>query len=595
MLFSTSIAENIAYARPDATEEEIVAAARAANAHDFITGARRTVTTTVVGERGMRLSGGERQRVSLARAFLKDAPILILDEPTSSVDVRTEAAIIDAMQRLMRRPDDVHDRPPARHARVVRPAVRARSRRHQAPRRQTHARRLAPRVGPSGRRGRSVSVGPLVVLGTLASNPYAGMAWMHMQIVAGLRRLGRDAYYFETTSSWPYDPERDAKVCDSDYAVPYLDRVARSFGLDGCWAYRRSYLDGEWLGHAARARRVAARGRRRRLQRRRRDVDLGGRDRDRRRLVYFGTDPVLPRGRVRRATRTACGLARPPRRRPSPTARTSARPPRRCRRCRSSPRGRGSRCCSTSGGTAAPTRDVFTTVGNWRQDGPEVVLDGETYYWSKDREFRKIIDVPRRTNQPIELATNLAPAEVDRPQRRTRTCARSASRIATGCCSRSNGWALRDSLSLTTSPWPYRDYVRSSRAELTVARDLNVRLEERLVQRAERLLPRRRAARVAQDTGFGEVLPVGEGLFAFEDADGALAAIEEINGDYERHSRAAARIAEEYFAAERVLGKLLDGPRAVNARARTSSSTPTTSATRRASTAASSRRTSAGS
>jgi ATP-binding cassette subfamily B protein len=101
VLFSTSIAENIAYANPDATHEEIVAAARAANAHAFITYLPEGYDTQV-GERGMRLSGGERQRISLARAFLKDAPILILDEPTSSVDIKTEAVIMEAMTRLMR-------------------------------------------------------------------------------------------------------------------------------------------------------------------------------------------------------------------------------------------------------------------------------------------------------------------------------------------------------------------------------------------------------------------------------------------------------------------------------------------------------------
>ena len=100
VLFSTSIGENIAYARPDATEEEIVAAAKAANAHDFIMDLPEGYQTRV-GERGMRLSGGERQRISLARAFLKDAPILILDEPTSSVDLKTEATIMEALERLM--------------------------------------------------------------------------------------------------------------------------------------------------------------------------------------------------------------------------------------------------------------------------------------------------------------------------------------------------------------------------------------------------------------------------------------------------------------------------------------------------------------
>ncbi|TAK96941.1 MAG: ABC transporter ATP-binding protein [Verrucomicrobia bacterium] len=100
LLFSTSIAENIAYARPRATESEIIAAAKAANAHEFITRLAHGYETRV-GERGMKLSGGERQRISIARAFLKDAPILILDEPTSSVDVNTEAAIVEAMERLM--------------------------------------------------------------------------------------------------------------------------------------------------------------------------------------------------------------------------------------------------------------------------------------------------------------------------------------------------------------------------------------------------------------------------------------------------------------------------------------------------------------
>lgn len=100
VLFSTSIAENIAYARLVATPEEIVQAAKMADAHDFIM-ALPNGYQTVVGERGIRLSGGERQRISLARAFLKDAPILLLDEPTSSVDVKTEAAILKATERLM--------------------------------------------------------------------------------------------------------------------------------------------------------------------------------------------------------------------------------------------------------------------------------------------------------------------------------------------------------------------------------------------------------------------------------------------------------------------------------------------------------------
>jgi ATP-binding cassette subfamily B protein len=101
VLFSATIRENISYARPEASEREIIEAARSANVHGFIEGLAEGYET-LVGERGMRLSGGERQRIALARAFLKDAPILILDEPTSSVDTSTESGVMDAMTRLMR-------------------------------------------------------------------------------------------------------------------------------------------------------------------------------------------------------------------------------------------------------------------------------------------------------------------------------------------------------------------------------------------------------------------------------------------------------------------------------------------------------------
>jgi ATP-binding cassette subfamily B protein/subfamily B ATP-binding cassette protein MsbA len=100
-IFPISVADNIAYGRPNATREQIEAAAEAASADDFI---RRMPDgyDTIVGERGTTLSGGEKQRLSIARAFLKDAPILILDEPTSALDARTEARLLDALSRLMK-------------------------------------------------------------------------------------------------------------------------------------------------------------------------------------------------------------------------------------------------------------------------------------------------------------------------------------------------------------------------------------------------------------------------------------------------------------------------------------------------------------
>ena len=100
LLFSGTIATNIKYGKPNASQEEVIDAAKAANAHDFIS-AFPDGYNTLLGEGGAKTSGGERQRIAVARAFLRDAPILILDEPTSSIDSRTEEVILDALDRLM--------------------------------------------------------------------------------------------------------------------------------------------------------------------------------------------------------------------------------------------------------------------------------------------------------------------------------------------------------------------------------------------------------------------------------------------------------------------------------------------------------------
>jgi hypothetical protein len=379
----------------------------------------------------------------------------------------------------------------------------------------------------------------LIVVGTMAANPYAGMAWMHMQIVLGLQRLGHDVYYFETTSSWPYDPIRQTLVRDSDYAVPYLRKVAESFGLGSRWAYRRSYSDKAWLGfdrrraedllanadavfNVAGATKFAEEG-----------LDVG-------RAVYLGTDPVtheLAAANDDPAFRWLIdehhdfatygeniGTAHSPVP-PLPGLKARTRQP----------------VLLDFWTAGPPSRDVFTTVGNWKQVGHDVEYQGEKYTWSKHHEFLKVIDVPRRVSQPIELATGFS--QLDPADRHLLE---------------DNGWRLVDGHAFTNDPWPYRDYVTASAGEFTVAKDQNVRLRSGWF--SERSCCYLAAGRpvVTQDTGFGTVLPTGEGLFAFQTAEEAVEALDSIRRDYDRHSRAARIIAEEYFRAEVVLANLLE-------------------------------------
>ena len=133
MLFDDTIANNIAYGVPEAAPRAIEAAARAAHAHEFIQ-ALPDKYETRIGERGQRLSGGQRQRLAIARALLKNSPILILDEATSSLDAESELLVQDALANLMREPHRVRhrapavDRPPRRRDRRARERARRRDR-----------------------------------------------------------------------------------------------------------------------------------------------------------------------------------------------------------------------------------------------------------------------------------------------------------------------------------------------------------------------------------------------------------------------------------------------------------------------------------
>ena len=378
----------------------------------------------------------------------------------------------------------------------------------------------------------------IAVVGTFGGVPYAGMAWMHCQFLVGLARLGHDVSYLETTSAWPYHPHEMTTTCDPGYTLAYLQRVLDGFGLGQRWAHRAAYADGTWHGPlASKAEELLASA----------DAVLNitgsTTPEDIRipcRLIYMGTDPVLPELRVANGDGVLLERLRahhahftygenigapdcpiPPL--PFPTYPT--RQP----------------VVLDLWDGGAPTRRDFTTVTNWEVTGYDCAYKGETYTWSKHHEYLKIIDLPRRTGAKLELAMGLSgvTAEVQ-------------------ALLRQNGWTVVDAYEMSLHPWRYRDYIRGSGAELSVAKDMVVRLRSGwFSERSACYLAAGRPV-VTQDTAFSRVLPTGEGLFAFRTGDDVLGAIDAIYTDYERHSRAARAIAQEYFRAETVLAKVLD-------------------------------------
>jgi hypothetical protein len=188
---------------------------------------------------------------------------------------------------------------------------------------------------------------------------------------------------------------------------------------------------------------------------------------------------------------------------------------------------------------APPAPGRFTTIANWEQTHRDVEWEGERYTWSKSHEFSKLLDVPARAGVEFEAALALDDA-------------------ATIAMLQTHGWRVRGARDLSNDLDLYREFIRSSFGEFTAAKDQNVRMcTGWFSDRTATYLAAGRPA-VVQDTGFDVSLPVGEGLLAFHTPDEAVAALQDVAADPERHSRAARAIAEEHFAAERVLARLLE-------------------------------------
>jgi hypothetical protein len=185
-----------------------------------------------------------------------------------------------------------------------------------------------------------------------------------------------------------------------------------------------------------------------------------------------------------------------------------------------------------------PAPEALTTIGHWRAYG-SIDHDG-TFYGQRAHSLRGLADLPRRSAVPVELALGIHPAEEADLDLLAR-----------------HGWRLTDPDAAAGTPARYERFVRASWAELCIAKSGYVEAGcGWFSDRSACYLASGRPV-VAQDTGFAPYVPVGEGLFAFGDADEAAAAIDEVRCDYDRHRRAARALAEEVFASDRVLRRLL--------------------------------------
>jgi len=185
----------------------------------------------------------------------------------------------------------------------------------------------------------------------------------------------------------------------------------------------------------------------------------------------------------------------------------------------------------------APAGAAYTSITTWHNKGKNLEWRGDTWYWTKDREFEKFLDLPRRRPCAFELATGVG-EDVQK-------------------LLRDHGWRQVDSVPISSDADRYRGYIQQSRAEFTVARDQYVRPNTGwFSDRSACYLAAGRPV-ITQETGFSKFIPSGKGLFGFKTSDDILMAVDAIESDYEGNCRAAGEIAAEYFGAEKVIGSLM--------------------------------------
>lgn len=380
----------------------------------------------------------------------------------------------------------------------------------------------------------------LVVLGMMGRCPFGGQTWLYLNWLRGLQRLGHEVWYVEDDSVWPYDPIQNRVTDDCTYAVNHVSRCLEQIGLGGRWAFRLADRRGACWG-------LTELG----LADLYRSCDallnvVGGTDLREEHLaapvrIYVETDPVTAELRLANGDEhTRCAFENHDM--IFTYGENFGAPD-----CKVPLSGLGTKYRKTRQPVDlelwpekyAPDAPFFTTIGNYRQSGSDVQYRGETYYWSKHHEWERFGELPRLTSQLFELA--MMPED-------SKDCEFLLA----------NGWRLVSPFKMSLDVFgAYPEHFRQSRAEFTVAKDQNVRLRSGWFSERDACYLASGKPVVTQDTGFGKILPTGEGLFAFTTMADALSAIEAINADYPRHCKAARSIAEEYLSAETVARRFL--------------------------------------
>ena len=374
----------------------------------------------------------------------------------------------------------------------------------------------------------------IIVSGLIAQYPLGGVTWDYFQYVLGLTQLDHDVYYVEDTGQWPYNPREGGLGKDCDFNVQYLAAIMSRYGLAEQWAYRFPWQS-QWFGLSDAKRQEVVRS-----------ADLlinvsGTLERPEEyravsRLAYIDSDPVFTQVKLARGQLDFRKLIdvhdvqfsfgeclsvhvpetghqwRPTR---QPIVLSEWRPDK-------------------------PCREVFTTVMNWTSYKP--VVYGNQSYGQKDLEFVRFQELPSMiAPTALEIAVNAGKTRGTPRQLLAR-----------------KGWRVVDPAEVCPDLDTYRDYIESSKAEWSVAKNGYVVGRPGWFScRSACYLAAGRPVAV-QDTGFGTVLPLGEGLLAFGTVDEAVASIRDIEANYPRHAKAAREIAVEYFDATKVLTRLID-------------------------------------